>query len=90
MDISNQKEGILMKKNFYLDLLLFVSGLVCLITGIVLDFHLFGGFGGGRALKGIITDVHTYSGYIMMIGLLFHIIWHWKWVKAVAKKEIGQ
>lgn len=45
MDISNQKEGILMKKNFYLDLLLFVSGLVCLITGIVLDFHLFGGFG---------------------------------------------
>ena len=60
------------------------------ITGIVLDFHLFGGFGGGRALKGIITDVHTYSGYIMMVGLLFHIVWHWKWVKAVAKKELGQ
>ena len=34
-----------MKKNFYMDLLLFVSGLVCIITGIVLDFHLFGGFG---------------------------------------------
>ena len=55
----------------------------------MLDFHLFGGFGGGRALKGIITDVHTYSGYIMMIGLLFHLVWHWKWIKAVAKKQIG-
>ena len=89
MDISNQIEGILMKKNFYLDLLLFVSGLVCLITGIVLDFHHFGGFGGGRALKGIITDVHTSGGYFMKIGLLFHLVWHWKWSKAVAKKQIG-
>ena len=79
-----------MKKNFYLDLLLFVSGLLCIVTGIVLDFHLFAGFGNGRALKGIITNIHTYSGYIMMIGLLFHIIWHWKLVKAVSKKEIGQ
>ena len=41
MNTANQKEGILMKKNFYMDLLLFVSGLVCIITGIVLDFHLF-------------------------------------------------
>ena len=64
MNTANQKEGILMKKNF-------------------------GGFGGGRALKGIITDVHTYSGYIMMVGLIFHLVWHWKWIKAVAKKQIG-
>ena len=56
----------------------------------MLDFHLFAGFGDGRALKGIITNIHTYSGYIMMVGLLFHIVWHWKWVKAVAKKELGQ
>jgi len=58
-----------MKKNFYLDLLLFVSGLLCIVTGIVLDFHLFAGLGGGRALKGIITNIHTYSGYVMMVGL---------------------
>ena len=32
MNTANQKEGILMKKNFYMDLLLFVSGLVCIIT----------------------------------------------------------
>ena len=79
-----------MKKNFYLDLLLFVSGFLCIITGIVLDFHLFAGLGDGRALKGIITNIHTYSGYIMMVGLLFPIVWHWKWVTAVAKKELGQ
>ena len=64
MNTANQKEGILMKKNFYMDLLLFVSGLVCIIMGIVLDFHLFGGFGGGRALKGIGTEVPTNRGYL--------------------------
>ena len=74
-----------MKKNFYLDLLLFFSGLICLITGIVLDFHLFAG--GGRAAKDMISNIHTYSGYIMMAGLLFHLVWHWQWVKAVAKKQ---
>ena len=78
-----------MKKNFYMDLLLFVSGLVCLITGIVLDFHLFGGFGGGRALKGLITDVPPSSGSIMMSGRLVQLVWHWKGIKAVAKKQIG-
>lgn len=77
-----------MKKNFYLDLLLLISGVICIATGIVLDFHLFGGFGNGRALKDTISTIHTYSGYIMMVGLIFHIIWHWKWIKAVAKKQV--
>mgnify|MGYP000022452493 CR=1 FL=1 len=42
-----------MKKNFYLDLLLFLSGLVCILTGIILDFHLlhYMGAGSGRASK---------------------------------------
>ena len=77
-----------MKKNFYLDLLLFLSGLICILTGIVLDFHLFAGHGNGRALKGIITAIDTYSGYIMAAGLLFHLIWHWKWIKAAAGKSL--
>ena len=81
-----------MKKNFYLDLLLFLSGLVCILTGIILDFHLlhYMGAGSGRAFKGFVTSIHTYSGYIMMFGLLFHIVWHWKWVKAVARKQLGK
>ena len=33
-----------MKKNFYLDLLLFVSGLLCIVTGIVLGPSLLGHF----------------------------------------------
>ena len=49
-----------MKKNFYLDLLLFFSGLICIATGIVLDFHLFAGLGNGRAVKEIVTNIHTY------------------------------
>lgn len=72
-----------MKKNFYLDLLLFISGLICIVTGIIIDFHL---FTGGKAVKMLLTDIHTYSGYIMSIALIFHLIWHWKWVQAVSKQ----
>ena len=28
-----------MKKNFTLDMILFVSALICFITGILMDFH---------------------------------------------------
>lgn len=72
-----------MKKNFYLDLLMFISGLICIITGIIIDFHL---FSGGKSVKILLTDVHIYSGYIMSIALIFHLIWHWKWVRAVSKQ----
>lgn len=72
-----------MKKNFYLDLLLFVSGLICIITGIIIDFHL---FSGGKSVKILLTDIHIYSGYTMSVALLFHLVWHWKWVRAVSKQ----
>ena len=72
-----------MKKNFYLDLLLFASGLICIITGIILDFHL---FSGGKSVKILLTDIHIYSGYTMSVALLFHLVWHWKWVRAVSKQ----
>lgn len=51
-----------MKKNYCLDWLLFLSGLACIATGLLLDFHL---IPGGREAKGPFVTVHTYSGYIM-------------------------
>lgn len=72
-----------MKKNFYLDLLLFFSGLTCILTELIIDFHL---FTGGKAVKVLLTDIHIYSGYAMSIALIFHLIWHWKWVRAVSSQ----
>ena len=44
-----------MKKNFYLDLVIFIACLACLITGLMLDFHL---FEGGREVRHYWRDIH--------------------------------
>ena len=45
-----------MKKNFYLDLVIFIACLACLITGLMLDFHL---FEGGREVRHYWRDIHA-------------------------------
>ena len=76
-----------MKKNYWLDWLLFLSGLVCISTGILLDFHL---IPGGREAKGPFVMVHRYSGYIMAVGILLHLVWHKSWISAMTKKVFGK
>ncbi|MBR5913647.1 MAG: DUF4405 domain-containing protein [Selenomonadaceae bacterium] len=71
-----------MKKNFWLDVILFVSGLICIVTGIMMDFHL---TPGGREVRYFVRYAHTYTGYIMAVGIIFHIIWHGGWIKSAAK-----
>ena len=75
-----------MKKNFYLDVLIFVSCLICLVTGIQMDFHLFS----GREQKMFFTEIHRWSAYIFAVGLLLHIAWHAKWISYAAKNCIGK
>ena len=76
-----------MKKNFSLDVILFIAALICIVTGIMLDFHL---IPGGRETHKIYRDIHIYSGYIMAIGLIFHIVWHKDWIKAAARKYLSK
>ena len=73
-----------MRRNFWLDVLLFISGLICIATGICLDFHLLppGDFG---ILK-TVRNIHIYSGYVMAVGIIFHLAWHLNWIKAAAKQ----
>ena len=75
-----------MKKNFTLDTILFLSSLICIVTGIILDFHL---VPGGKEMSRPFKLVHTYSGYIMAVGLIFHLAWHTSWIKSAAKKFFG-
>ncbi|MBR2519926.1 MAG: DUF4405 domain-containing protein [Selenomonadaceae bacterium] len=72
-----------MKKNFWLDVILFVSGIICIVTGIILDFHL---VEGGREVRRVYRLVHTYSGYVMAVGILIHLAWHVDWIKNAARK----
>jgi hypothetical protein len=73
-----------MKKNFCLDVLIFISGLICIVTGICLDFHIFPR--GDMEIFRLMRKIHTYSGYIMAVGLIFHIAWHGNWIKSAAKQ----
>ena len=75
-----------MKKNFCLDVLLLISGLICIFTGVVLDFHL---VPGGKEFRHVFRSVHTYSGYVWAIGLLFHIAWHMSWIRAAIRNFRG-
>lgn len=72
-----------MKKNFWLDVFMLVSGIICIATGIVMDFHI---IPGGRAMKGAWRAAHIYSGYLMYIGLVFHLLWHREWIAGATKK----
>lgn len=71
-----------MKKNFWLDVILFFSALICIVTGIMLDFRL---VPGDREIRFFVRDLHIYSGYVMGIGIIFHIFWHVGWIKSAAK-----
>lgn len=72
-----------MRKNLGLDVVLFISGLTCIVTGIMLDFNLMpqGDFG----IRHTVKNFHTYSGYVMAVGLIFHIVWHGGWIKSATK-----
>ncbi len=71
-----------MKKNFWLDVILFLSALICIVTGILMDFRL---ISGGREVRFLIRNLHIYSGYVMGIGIIFHIFWHGAWIKNATK-----
>lgn len=71
-----------MKKNFWLDVVLFLSALICIVTGIMMDFRL---VPGGREVRFFVRNAHIYSGYVMGIGIIFHILFHRSWIKSAAK-----
>ena len=73
-----------MKKNFWLDVILLISGLICIVTGICLDFHIFPR--GDMDILRTFRHVHIYSGYVMAAVLIFHVAWHAGWLKNSAKK----
>ena len=70
-------------KEFILDAILLVLGLVCLVTGIVLDFQIVPRHTEARHLY---RDIHTYIGYAMYVGLVIHVVWHKAWIKAVVSR----
>jgi cytochrome b subunit of formate dehydrogenase len=83
------------KMNYFLDLAMVFLFLVSAFTGILLFFMGSGGFQGGRNpnfrnnLLGIprnsLRDFHNYSGIVLIIIILIHIILHFDWILNMTK-----
>ena len=76
-----------MKRNYYLDCLLFISGIICIVTGLMLDFHL---ISGGKEVRSLYKHIHIYSGYFMGLALIIHLLWHKGWISQATKKILGR
>ena len=79
------------KINYIIDALIAISFLVVAITGLVMFFFLPSGVqrGGYQEFLGIIKhvwiDIHNWSGIILIILVIVHLILHWNWIGHMTK-----
>ncbi len=71
------------QKNYWVDMVLLIAGLICVISGYLLDFHI-----GARAYTKLYKDIHSYSAYVMTAALVLHFYYHWSWLKEVSKRQL--
>lgn len=82
------------RKMWWIDVILFLSGIVSALSGIYfLAFP--AGYQGGRnpwynvAIifdRHTWADIHLWSGVIMIAAAIIHLVVHWKWVTRTARK----
>ena len=79
------------KINYVVDFLLGLSFLITAITGLVIFFLLPKGIKQGSyqeflgIVKGTWSSIHDWSGIIMIVLSIVHLILHWKWVVCMTK-----
>jgi len=84
-------------RNYFLAVLLFLLGIVEVVSGFVLWLVLPGGEGymGGRGLaseatflwsRGTWIDVHTVVGVLLVVVVIIHLILHRKWIIRMTKR----
>ena len=83
------------KVNWLLDANVFLTASVAALTGIYFLYLPIGGYQGGRnptyGLKVLFEratwdDLHTWSGILMIIVGMIHLLYHWRWVTMMAKR----
>lgn len=72
-------------KNYWVDIILLISGVVCIGTGYVLDFHLTG----TREAAMMMKKIHFWAGYILSFAVIVHLILHFSWLKNVTCKNFS-
>jgi hypothetical protein len=76
------------KLNYWIDVGLALSFLICFITGLIKWPNLVKIIGVSAyniSSKGNISILHDVSGLIMGILVMIHLVLHWKWIVSVTK-----
>ena len=75
------------EKNYFLNISLFIIGTVCMITGVFLAIK-------PQVLMPLIIAIkakslHEWTGYLFILLVMFHLFFHFDWVKALTKNVRG-
>ncbi len=79
------------KANYLVDILMGISFFVSAITGIVISIFLPRGIrqGGAQEFLGVTksawSTLHEWSGVMMILLVLVHLILHWRWMVCMTK-----
>jgi cytochrome b subunit of formate dehydrogenase len=86
------------RQNWLIDAAVFVGGLVAALTGIYFLYLPSGGYQGGRnPMYGITilfdrhtwTDLHLWSGVLMIAAIAVHFAIHWQWVRRMGGRTVS-
>ncbi len=86
------------KLNLVLDAVIGVAFVLAGITGVAFMVMGEGGYQGGRNAgfstsllglsRGTWSDLHTWTGLVMVVGVLVHLAFHWRWIVCMARKML--
>jgi preprotein translocase subunit SecY len=85
------------RKNWVIDAAVFLGGVVAALSGIYFLFLPSGGYQGGRNPAYGLTvlwsrhtwsDLHTWTGVLMIAAVIVHFSIHWQWVKRMSRRTI--
>lgn len=83
------------RKNWLVDVAVFVSASLATLSGIYFLFLPSGGYQGGRNTmsgstvifeRSTWSDLHMWGGVLMIIAAIIHLVIHWRWVTQMSKR----
>jgi fucose 4-O-acetylase-like acetyltransferase len=83
------------KFNFWIDIVIFVAFMATAITGLMLWLLIPDGQGSGQFIFYGLTrrqwvDIHNWVGLAMLLGIIIHLVLHWRWINCVLDRFMGK
>ena len=79
------------KINYIIDFLALISFIVAALSGLAIKFFMPSGIRQGRLQefigiqKGFWSEIHDWSGILLIVFVVVHLILHWNWIVCLTK-----